>query len=65
MELWVSDIINPNKTWNERMLREIFTPTDVAHILQISIPTNGTTDLFLWPHTDDRKVTARSVYHWP
>lgn len=57
------ELINPDMTWNEQKVRLTANPTDASCILQLPIPTEDKPDMLIWPFTEDRSATARSMYH--
>lgn len=59
----VATLINPDRTWNSKILNEVVVPQDVLNIMQMLIPPVGKPDCLIWPYTDDERVTVKSVYH--
>lgn len=61
-ELTVRDLMH-DRTWNVEVQLQIVVSADTSHNLPIPIPTDGPPDRILWPHKDDGRITAKSVYH--
>lgn len=59
----VSELINPDKTCNEDLVRTITKPAVSKQVLQVSVSSNSNTDHIIWPYTNEGKVTVKSAYH--
>ncbi|KAF5468558.1 hypothetical protein F2P56_012701 [Juglans regia] len=60
----VSTLIDPvTKTWNEGVIRNLFSHEEATVILQIPLSRLGTCDKQIWGFTKDGVFTVRSAYH--
>jgi hypothetical protein len=61
--LVLSDLINPNSTWNNPLLSSLFDSHSVREIKKIAISSPSNSD-FLWTPSPSGKFTASSAYRF-
>lgn len=60
----VCKLIDPyTKTWNEVLIRNVFSNEESDIILRIPLSKLGSSDKQIWGHTKDVVFTVRSAYH--
>jgi hypothetical protein len=60
----VDELIDPHSgSWDEELIRSIFTPFDVEQILRIPLSQNMETDFIAWNKTKNYTFSVRTAYH--
>jgi hypothetical protein len=60
----VEELINPiSGSWDEELIRGIFWPIYVHHILKIPLPNYGQSNFIAWHVNKSGSFSVKSAYH--
>jgi hypothetical protein len=59
---WVSELLNPDGTWNEQLLHQHFYPIDIEAILRIRTSRRNDVDFLAWQPDQKGQFSVKSAY---